>query len=103
MAVTYGTGPFAPGVEGANTALDVTAATVIKSTPGVLYSISVVAAGTAVGAVYDSTSTSGNTSANQITTIGTAVTTQPLVVNWRCSDGIVVTPPSGGTVSVSFV
>lgn len=94
---------FGPGPTGANAVYNLTAATVIKAGPGTLYAVSVVVAGSAAGAVYDSTSTSGNSAANQLGAIPTATGNAPYIYNWNCQHGIVVVPPTGGTVAVSFV
>ena len=85
-------------VNGLQTASGLTAPTQIKTTGGRVASVSVIVAGSAVGHIYDSTSTS--------------VTTKPLyvipqtvgvfVVNMPVSFGIAVVPGSGQTVSVSW-
>jgi len=91
---------FGPGAAGSNVALNITAATVLKATPGVLISVSVIVAGSAVGGVFDTTTT---TPANQFGVVPIAVTTEPLVYEWRCLNGIMIVPPTGGTVAVLFV
>ena len=98
MANQYG-----PGPAGANVALNVSVATVLKTVPGMVHAISVTVAGSAVGGVYDAGTTGGNVAANLIGVIPGAVTTQPLVFEWRCFTGILIVPPTGGAVSVSFV
>lgn len=95
---SYGPGPF-----GANNVLNITTATVVKSTQGVLWSVSVIVAGSAAGGVYDANTTGGNVQANQVGAIANAVTSQPLAFNWLCYNGILIVPPTGGAVSVSFV
>ena len=97
------TQPYGPGPFGANNVRDITTATVLKAAPGVLWSVSVNVAGSAPGGVYDAATTGGDTAANLIGVIDNAVTAGPLVFNWRCYTGILVVPPTGGTVSVSFV
>lgn len=93
---------FPPQPGGNATTLDISTATVLKSAPGRVYVVSVVTAGSAPGAIYDSASTTGNTAANQIGVIPLAVGTYyfygiPTVT------GIVVSPPtSTGVVSVSW-
>lgn len=94
---------FGPGPSGANEILNLGSVAVVKASPGVLYSVSVTAAGTATGGVYDAIATTGTVAANLIGQIGTAVTDQPLQFNWNCQAGIVIKPPTGGTVSVSFI
>lgn len=98
MAVVYG-----PGPAGANNVLNISTATVVKNTEGVLNSLSVVVAGSAAGGVYDAATTGGATQANQIGAIANTTTASPLPFNWRCYNGILIVPPTGGVVSVSFV
>lgn len=94
-STSYGPGPF-----GYNSSLAITAATVIKADPGVLVSVSVVVAGSAAGAAYDTTTT---TPANEFATIPEALTSQPLLFDWHCLRGIMIVPPTGGTVAVQFL
>ena len=82
-----------------STALNITAATVVKATPGRCVCISVLVAGSA-GAAYDSASTAGTSAANKFFTIPAAVGVS--WIDWPCSTGIVVQPGSGQTVAVSF-
>lgn len=91
-------GPL-PG--GSLSKLDITTTTVVKAAPGLLASISVTTAGSAAGAVYDAASGSG-TAAELIGTIDNAVTAAPLVFNWPCQTGILVVPPTGGTVAIAY-
>jgi hypothetical protein len=96
--------PLVPVPGGTATTLDITTATVIKSSPGRVYTISVVSgSGSTAGAVYDSTSTSGNTAANSLGEIPAALTTAPINFNaMPTATGIVVVPPTGYTVAVSW-
>ena len=92
-----------PGPGGGNTVLNLSVATVVKAAPGTLYSMSVTTAGSAAGAIYDTTTTGGVGAANLIATIANAVTAAPLNFNaWPCKAGIVVVPPTGGVVAVAF-
>lgn len=93
--------PLAPVPGGTATTLDITAATVIKSSPGRVFTISVVVAGSAAGAVYDATSTSGNTAANQIGVVPNTAG----IINFNAmptAAGIVVAPGTGQTLAVSW-
>lgn len=95
---------FAPGPLGANSALNITAATVLKAAPGALYVISVIAAGSTAGAAYDATSTTGNSAADQVFVIpANAAAGSFYVLNWHCQNGIVIAPGTGGTLAVLFV
>lgn len=85
-------------VQGAQNFAGLTAATVVKSSAGRIANISVIVAGSATGAVYDSAAT--------------GIITKPLfvipttagvyVVNLPASFGITIAPGSGQTVSGSF-
>jgi hypothetical protein len=98
MTTSYG-----PGIAGQNTLLNVTATTVAKASAGVIYSVSVNTAGSAAGGVYDAATTSGNVAANLIAVIPSTVSTQPISINFRCLNGVLIVPPTGGSVSVSFL
>ena len=89
-------------VAGNNSVLNITAATLIKASAGRMVSISVLVAGTTVGSANDSATVAGAAAANQVGVIPMAVTTSPLVINWPCKNGIVVTPGTGQTLAVSF-
>jgi hypothetical protein len=93
---TYGAG-------GARSKLNVTAATVVKPTPGTVFKVVIVTAPTAAGGIYDSASTTGLSATNLIDPIGTGVTSsQVMDLTWPCSVGITIDPGTGGVVSVSF-
>jgi hypothetical protein len=95
---------FGPGPLGANEALNITVPTIVKGAPGTLYSVSVVAgSGSTPGAIYDSTTASGNGPAELVAEIPAAITDAPIVFDWHCLAGIVIVPPSGFTVAVSFL
>jgi hypothetical protein len=84
---------------GLHSSLDITTVTVVKSSPGRLCRVSVLVAG-AAGAVYDATSTSGNTAADEVWVIPATVGIYTL--NWPCLAGIVVSPGASQVVSVSY-
>lgn len=86
--------------KGKTPALDITAAAVIKATPGRLMRISVLVAGSTTGTANDVATTAGAAVANQFFTIPTAVGTYD--VDWPCATGIVVVPGTGQTLAVSF-
>jgi hypothetical protein len=99
--VGYG-GDLAVSPGGLDSVLNITAATLVKATPGRLAQISVLVVGTTVGSANDAATVAGAATANQIGVIPEAVTTSPLVFNWPCTAGIVVTPGTGQTLAVSF-
>jgi hypothetical protein len=93
--------------QGKSSALNITAAQVVATVPKDfaigqcrLVRVQVLVAGTAAGAAYDGTSTTGNTAANQIAawpnTVGTYLIDMP------CLSGIVIIPGAGQTVAVSY-
>lgn len=81
--------------------LDITAATVVKATPGTVYQVNVVVAGSAAGSVNDCATTGAAAAANQIAEIPLAVGNYA-VGPFPTFVGLVIVPPTGGTVSVSF-
>jgi len=85
-------------VNGMQTRLDITAATLVKSGEGRVAYISVTVAGTTVGHAYDSTSTGATSSTICVipNTIGV------FQVNMPFTTGLIVTPGTGQTVSVSY-
>jgi hypothetical protein len=105
MATIVGPVSVGIGMPGGNSAaLNVTAAAVIKATPGLLYRINVVTAGSAGNLVLnDTTTTGGATTANEIISIpfGSLPVTIPL--GWPCASGIVVSAvPTGSQFTISF-
>ena len=88
---------------GSANALGITTATVVKAGKGVLYSISEVVDGSGAGAIYDSASTTGNTTANAIATIpATGGTLNNINLPFVFVNGLVVAPGTGQTIAVSY-
>ena len=92
--------PNAPSPVGSFTALNISVATVVKPGPGVVMTIAVVTAGSTAGAVYDATSTTGNTVANQVGVLPAVAGTY--AIEFPCINGIVVAPGTGQVVAVSY-
>lgn len=92
--------PNAPTPYGNFTWLDISAATVVKATSGVIVMVNVITAGTGAGTVNDVATTGGAAVTNQVATIPDVVGSY--AVNMPCATGIVVVPGSGQVVSVSF-
>lgn len=96
-----GLGPV-PG--GNATVLNITAAAVVKATPGTAWRINVVAPGTAGSLILNDCATTGAAAtANAIISIpfGSLPVTIPLT--WPCNTGIVVSSvPTGGVFTISF-
>ena len=92
--------PSSPTPWGNQSSLGITAATVVKSAPGVAVTAVVVVAGSTAGAVYDAVATTGNSTANQVGVLPTTAGTFEL--NALCANGIVVAPGTGQTVALFF-
>lgn len=96
--------PGAPTPYGNYTHLGITSATVVKTGPGVVVTVVEIVSGSSSGAVYDSTSTTGNSAANQVAVIGSPGPANGLLpVNMPCINGIVVVPGTGQTVAISYI
>jgi hypothetical protein len=80
--------------------LNITAPDLVKGSPGRFMRVSVVVAGSAVGALYDTNTTGGVAAANQFGAIPNAVGVYEF--DWPCLTGIVVVPGTGQTVAVEF-
>lgn len=98
---------MSPGLPGGiNEALDVTAPAVIKATPGILVRVQVLVAGSAGNLTINDCATLGAAAvANEIASIpfGSLSLIQPLVFEWPCATGIVLSAiPTGGAVSISY-
>jgi len=85
---------------GTHSFLNITATTAIKSTSGRICVVNVIVAGSANGGIYDHATTSGTGVSNAVAVIPEAIGTY--VFDFPCATGIVVTPPTGGTISVSY-
>lgn len=92
--------PLAPSVGGNASALNLTAATVVKATPGMCYTISVIVAGTAPGTANDVATTGAAAVANQFFEIPNTVGVYRM--NWPCATAITIVPGTGQTVSVAY-
>ncbi len=83
-----------------STKLDITAQTVVKASPGKLFTVSVTTAGSTAGTVNDSATVAGIAAANLVGSFE-AVGVYPFY-DWPCAAGIVITPGTGQVLSVSF-
>lgn len=93
--------PLSPAPGGTTTTLNITQPTVIKKSSGRLFNVSVVVAGTAAGAVYDSASLDGNSVANQMGVIPDVAGSAPFY-GMPAATGITVEPGAGQTLAVSW-
>jgi hypothetical protein len=87
---------------GSSSALNVTAATVVKATPGRLAKIIIIAPGSTSGAftINDSATTAGASAANEIFTLAYNATANVagaiFNLDWPCANGITVSAVPGG-------
>lgn len=86
---------------GTSSALNLTAATVVKATAGRLVKVNVIVAGTAAGTANDCATTGAVAAANEVFVIPNTVGTYNL--DWPCLTGITITPGTGQTVAVSYI
>jgi hypothetical protein len=94
------TAPDAPLPAAPQTHFNITAATVVKATPGTILRFNVVSAGTAAGTINDCATTGAAAAANAVATIPEVV--GPVALDWPCAVGIVVTPGAGQVLSILF-
>lgn len=81
--------------------LCITQNTVAKATPGTVGTVSVSAAGSATGAIFDcATATLAATASNLIALVPNTI--GPLVLNFPCLVGLTIIPGIGQTLSVSY-
>ena len=80
--------------------LNISAATVIKATPGRIVKVQVLVAGTTVGTINDLAVLTGAALANQVGVIPNTV--GPFDISMPCSTGILIVPGTGQTVAVSY-
>ncbi len=92
--------PIVPRQGGSQSHLDITVATVVKATPGTLWTVTVTTAGSTVGTASDVATTGGVAASNLIAEIPNTVGVYSLT--WPCLAGIVITPGTGQVVSVAF-
>jgi hypothetical protein len=85
---------------GTRSFLNISAATAVKSSQGRICTVNVTTAGSGVGSINDHATTSGLAASNLVAHIPTAVGSYEF--DFPCATGIIVTPPTGGVVSVSF-
>jgi len=74
--------------------------TVVKAEPATIWRVTVTAAGSAPGAVYNADALDGAAAENQVAVIPNAI--GDYLIGWPCSLGIVVDPGEGQLVSVSY-
>ena len=100
-ALSTQTGEPIAGISGTSNKYNITAATVVKATPGRLIRVSVVVAGSAAGTANDCITTGAAAVGNQICSIP-ATAADVIILEWPCTTGIVIVPGTGQTLAVSF-
>ena len=90
--------PYAP--RPTSSLLNITAQTVVKASPGKVFTVSVTPAGTTFGTLNDA-ATAGTVAATNLIGSFEAVGTYDFH-DWPCAKGIVITPGTGQVLSVSF-
>jgi hypothetical protein len=97
--------PLVPRPGGSNNALNVSAKTVIKASPGTVFTVTVLAPATAgTFGIYDAATSGAAVAATEIIGIGASWPAAGVVfsLTFPCLAGIVVDPGTGGKVSVAF-
>lgn len=85
---------------GAKNSYNVSAATVLKTAPGRVYTVNVVTAGSTVGSLNDSATLGGVAAANLMAHIPNTVGTYSL--QFPYFTGLVVTPGTGQVLSINW-
>lgn len=93
-----GVAPGLPG--GVSSAINITAAQVIKAKPGVLATLVCVVAGSIT--LNDSATTGGAGATNEFYTNASMTAGQVVPLNWPCFAGITASVVTTGTFSISF-
>ena len=96
MTTQYRTTP-----DGSHSAFNITAAAVVYTGQGRIVTVAIITASAAAGAIYDASSTSGNTAANQIAAIP-ANATGTITLRFPFFTGLVVSPGASGVLAVSY-
>lgn len=86
---------------GSSAQYNITAATVVKATPGRLVRIDVITAGSAAGTANDCATTGAAAVGNQIASIPNTVGS--IELDWPCATGIVIVPGTSQVLAVSYV
>jgi hypothetical protein len=87
-------------VNGTSAQDGITSATLVKTGSGRIATVSVVVPGSANGAIYDTAAAASVAASNQIGVIPAMI--GPYVFNIPFSSGLVVTPGTGQTITVSY-
>lgn len=91
--------PLGPRPGGNKSSLGLSAATVVKASPGTVYKVVVTTAGSTVGSIYDATSTSSPPASALVATCQTVGIYE---LTFPCANGIVFVPGTSMVASVSY-
>ena len=94
--------PIVARMGGNASVLNITVKTLIKASPGTVWSVIMNTANTVAGGVYDVATAAGSAPGNLIKGIPTATTGEIMNSPFPAGVGIVVDPGTGGVASVSF-
>ena len=89
-----------PRPGGALSRLNITAASVVKPTPGTIFTVNVNVLGTSTGSIHDCAAVADATAANLVAVIPEAVGSYSFT--FPCATGIVVTPGAAHVLGVAF-
>jgi hypothetical protein len=88
------------GISATHSALGIKIPTVVKSSPGNVVTAVVVITGSTTGSIYDTASTSGAVTANEIAVLPNTV--GPVSLEFPCLQGITLVPGTGQVISLSY-
>lgn len=91
---------FPPEIAPAS-ALDISAATQVKATPGYIYSVNVTTVGTTNGSIYDMATGGTPGAGNLLAEIPMAVGTYPIKA--KTANGLYLVPGTGMVLSVTYL
>ncbi len=89
-------------VQGATNAAAISSPTVVKASAGRIASVSIIVAGSGTGFIYDGATTSATAKPLWVIPAAAKTSGEPYVVNFPANFGLLVSPGTGQTVSVSF-
>lgn len=89
-----------PSPWGSFNAVNITGASVLKASPGVIIRVQVLVAGTTAGAVYDANAAANVSQANQVGVIPAVVGTYD--IGMPCGTGIVIVPGTSQVLAASY-
>jgi hypothetical protein len=89
--------------QGAKSNKNITAATVIKATPGTLIAFAIIVAGSGDGTVNDCATTGAAATANELAVISHTAGIGIYQMNAPCNTAICITPGTGQTIAAWYI